>query len=45
MTTNEFKEEFPGVIPENPTLTNRDDPLRHNIGGSMNRPVRNQDRS
>jgi len=43
MTTEEFFEEFPGVIPEDPTTTNLDDPMRHNVGGAMNRPVRNED--
>ncbi len=43
MNVDEFKEEFPGILPENPTTTNRDDPMRHNVGGSMNRPTRNED--
>ena len=43
MTTEEFFTEFPGVIPGDPILDNRDDPMRHNIGGAMNRPTRNAD--
>ena len=43
MKTEEFFEQYPGVIPGDPIHSNMDDPLRHNVGGAMNRPVRNED--
>jgi len=43
MTTDDFKLDYPDVIPGDPIHTNLDDPMRHNIGGNMNRPPRNDD--